>query len=58
VLQQSSESGLLEDAALPYALTNPVFMDVDGDGKFDPLFAEKIRPIAEPGKSAKKTSRN
>jgi hypothetical protein len=58
VLQQPSDTGLLKDAALPYALTNPVFLDVDGNGKFDPLFAQKIRPLAEPGKSAKKVSRN
>ena len=36
VLQRSSWSGLSENATLPYALTNPVFVDVDGNGKFDP----------------------
>ena len=42
VLQSTSRSGLLEDAILPYALTNPVFVDVDGNGKFDPPLLEKI----------------
>ena len=43
VLQRSSRSGLIQNAALPYALTNPVFIDVDGNGKFDPPFPEKIK---------------
>lgn len=43
VLQARSRTGLLENATLPYALTNPVFVDVDGNGKFDPPLAEKIQ---------------
>lgn len=43
VVQQRSSQGFLEDAALPYALGNPVFVDVDGNGKFDPLWPEKIK---------------
>ncbi len=43
VLQSTSRDGLLEDAILPYALTNPVFVDVDGNGKFDPPVPEKIK---------------
>lgn len=35
VLQARSSSGLLENATLPYALTNPIFIDVDGNGQFD-----------------------
>jgi len=47
VLQQYSRSGLLEDAILPYALTNPVFIDVDGNGKFDPPLPEKINLLSD-----------
>jgi hypothetical protein len=47
VLQRSSRSGLSENATLPYALTNPVFVDVDGNGKFDPPLPEKIKLIPE-----------
>ena len=43
VLQQYSKKGLLKDATLPYALTNPVFIDVDGNGKFDPPQPGKIK---------------
>jgi len=43
ILQQYSKKGLLKDAALPYALTNPVFIDVDGNGKFDPPLPGKIK---------------
>ncbi len=53
VLQQYSKKGLLKDATLPYALTNPVFIDVDGNGKFDPPQPEKIKlrsDIPEPKK--------
>ncbi|MFB0517974.1 MAG: CehA/McbA family metallohydrolase [Acidobacteriota bacterium] len=47
VLQSTSRGGLLEDADLPYALTNPVFIDVDGNGKFDPPLPEKIKLTTE-----------
>lgn len=43
VVQQRSSEGFLREAALPYALGNPVFVDVDGNGQFDPLWPEKIR---------------
>lgn len=43
VLQKIAMNGDLEEAALPYALTNPVFVDVDGNGKFDPPWPEKIK---------------
>jgi hypothetical protein len=32
-----------ETGPLPYALTNPVFIDVDGNGRFDPPWPEKIK---------------
>jgi hypothetical protein len=43
ILQKYSRKGLLKDAILPYALTNPVFIDVDGNGKFDPPQPGKIK---------------
>ncbi len=43
ILQEYSRKGLLKDAILPYALTNPVFIDVDGNGKFDPPLPGKIK---------------
>jgi hypothetical protein len=45
VLQARSRDGLLENAVLPYALTNPVFVDVDGNGRFDPPNARKIELV-------------
>ncbi|MBS3819716.1 CehA/McbA family metallohydrolase [bacterium] len=42
VLQSSSYNGKMENATLPYALTNPVFVDVDGNGKFDPPLPKNI----------------
>jgi len=41
VLQRPSRKGFLKDAILPYALTNPVFVDVDCNGKFDPPLPKK-----------------
>ena len=38
---QRPNSGQVESAILAYALTNPVFVDVDGNGRFDPLFPKK-----------------
>ena len=43
ILQKYSKKGLLKEATLPYALTNPVFIDVDGNGKFDPPLPGKIK---------------
>ena len=43
VVQERSWSGLQADATTPYALTNPVFVDVDGNGRFDPPLPRKIR---------------
>jgi hypothetical protein len=55
VVQQSSRSGSYRNAALPYALTNPVFVDVDGNGRFDPPVAGKVgtRPSAGAGAGVK-----
>jgi hypothetical protein len=44
-VQLRSESGLQADAAMPYALTNPVFVDVDGNGVFDSPLPRTIRSI-------------
>ncbi len=41
-IQQRSRSGSADDAATAYALTNAIFVDVDGDGKFSPVWPEKI----------------
>ena len=49
VLQARSRSGLLENATLPYALTNPIFIDVDGNGQFDAPVQGDIR-LKDPGK--------
>ena len=43
VLQVRSRSGLQADAVTPYALTNPVFVDVDGNGRFDPPLPRTIQ---------------
>jgi hypothetical protein len=43
VLQRIAGSGRPADAALPYALTNPILVDVDGNGRFDPPWKDKVR---------------
>ncbi len=43
VVQQRSYEGQPDTAAFPYALTNPVFVDVDGNGRFDPPWHEKVK---------------
>jgi hypothetical protein len=42
LIQQRSGDGSAEEAALPYALTNPILVDADGDGRSDPVWPEKI----------------
>lgn len=42
VIQQRSSSGSAAGSALPYALTNPIFFDVDGNGRCDPVQAGKV----------------
>jgi hypothetical protein len=58
VLQSASWSGKAEDGTLPYALTNPVFVDVDGNGRFDPPLPEKVLLNAGPADPDKKVSRD
>ncbi len=43
VLQRPSSDGTTARATLPYALTNPLFIDADGDGTWTPPLPEKIR---------------
>jgi hypothetical protein len=43
VHQARARYGLRENATLPYAVTNPVFVDVDGNGKYDPPLSKTIR---------------
>ena len=42
VHQARARYGLRENATLPYAVTNPIFIDVDGNGKFDPPLPKTI----------------
>jgi hypothetical protein len=42
LIQQRSGDGSPQDAALPYALTNPLLVDADGDGRLDPVWPEKV----------------
>ena len=42
ILQKQAKEDRYNRATLPYALTNPVFIDVDGNGRFDPPWDEKI----------------
>ena len=58
VLQSPSETGLRKDSTLPYALTNPVFVDVDGNGRYDPLLPDKVLPQAGPGDPNRKVQRH
>jgi len=57
VLQEPSESGLFKDGTIPYALTNPIFVDVDGNGRFDPPLPEKVRLASEPADPNNKIKR-
>ncbi|MGB4705232.1 MAG: CehA/McbA family metallohydrolase [Candidatus Saccharicenans sp.] len=49
VVQQPARNNKLEEAALPYALTNPVFVDVDGNGRFDAPRPAKIKTAGSAG---------
>lgn len=48
VVERLTADGLPVNASLPYALTNPVFVDVDGNGRFDPPWPDKVKIQAEP----------
>ncbi len=41
LIQQRSGDGTSAEAALPYALTNPIFVDANADGRSDPVWPEK-----------------
>jgi len=43
LIQQVANNGRPADSAIPYALTNPILVDVDGNGRFDSLWKEKVR---------------
>jgi len=42
VHQARARYGLHKNATLPYAVTNPIFIDTDGNGKFDPPLPKTI----------------
>jgi hypothetical protein len=42
LIQQRSGDGGPEEAARPYALTNPILVDANGDGRSDPVWPEKV----------------
>lgn len=42
VHQARARYGLRKNATLPYAVTNPIFIDADGNGKFDPPLPKTI----------------
>jgi hypothetical protein len=46
VLQSAAENGDAENAITPYALTNPIFIDVDGNGRFDPPWEESVELVS------------
>jgi len=48
VIQRQTGEGLPANASLPYALTNPIFIDVDGNGRFDPPWPDKVKNQVEP----------
>ncbi|UCE39736.1 MAG: PHP domain-containing protein [Candidatus Aminicenantes bacterium] len=45
VHQARARYGLQKNATLPYAVTNPIFIDTDGNGKFDPPLPKIIRSL-------------
>jgi len=45
LLQQPSDSGQLRDAVLPYAVTNPIFIDANGDGQYNPPWPKTIEEV-------------
>ncbi|MBW1679108.1 MAG: CehA/McbA family metallohydrolase [Deltaproteobacteria bacterium] len=46
VVQRTARNGRIDRAILPYAITNPIFIDFDGNGKFDPPLKEKIQFVS------------
>lgn len=47
VVQRLSYNGTSEKAAFPYAVTNPVFIDIDGNGCFDAPWPMEIKEITQ-----------
>jgi hypothetical protein len=58
VHQARARNGLRENATLPYALTNPIFIDVDGNGKFDPPLPQDIQLITQQSPKARMSITN
>jgi hypothetical protein len=56
VHQARARNGRQENATLSYALTNPIFIDVDGNGKFDPPLPKPIHLIETIGTKTKSGS--
>ncbi|MFW6160801.1 MAG: CehA/McbA family metallohydrolase [Acidobacteriota bacterium] len=50
VVQRTSYNGTPERSVLPYAITNPVFIDTDGNGLFDAPWPEEIEETHENSK--------
>jgi hypothetical protein len=42
LIQQRAGNGDPDRAAIPYALTNPILVDADGDGRSDPVWPDKV----------------
>ena len=42
LIQQRSGNGDPDRTAIPYALTNPIFVDADGDGLSSPVWPDKV----------------
>ncbi len=57
VLQSPARGGSIKGGTLPFAITNPVFVDVDGNRKFDSPLPDKIRPVADVPVRGKKVPR-
>ena len=58
VVQRLSRSGQAEKAALPYAITNPVFIDFDGNGRFDPPYPGSLKKIPRLKSISNKKTKN
>ncbi len=57
VLQSPARGGSIQGGTLPFAITNPVFVDVDGNRKFDSPLPDKVRPLADVPAGEKKVPR-
>ncbi|MFC2163366.1 hypothetical protein ACFLT2_00040 [Acidobacteriota bacterium] len=54
VIQAQSREDDQKRVTLPYAITNPVFVDIDGNGRFDPPIPDKIK-LRDLGDTSKET---